>query len=103
MNAREAAEQIVHACGGDPKRINDARAIIELVKSEVVAEREACARIASGMATRMDCDDRGTQDPETGEVPCDAERRGEVCVCSERSELAFKIADKIRARPATTV
>lgn len=65
-------------------------------------EREACARIASGMSDGMDCDDRGAQDPETGEVPCSAESRGEVCVCSERYELAFKIADKIRARSLPT-
>lgn len=71
------------------------------VMAEVMAEREACARIASGLSDGMDCDDRGSQDPETGEVPCAAEARGEVCICSERSDLAFKIADKIRARSAT--
>lgn len=75
------------------------KAVVALISAD---EREACARIASGMSDGMDCDNRGAQDPETGEVPCSAETRGEVCVCSERSELAFKIADKIRARSTTT-
>lgn len=71
-----------------------------LIGEAVAAEREACARVASGLADGADCDDRGMQDPETGEVPCAAEARGEVCVCVERSDLAHKIATKIRARGA---
>ncbi len=71
------------------------------VRYAILAEREACARLASGMGGGADCDDRGMQDPETGEVPCSAERRGEVCVCVERSDLAHKIATKIRARGAS--
>jgi len=66
----------------------------------IAAEREACARIASGMFFGDDCDDRGMQDPETGEIPCSAERRGEVCVCVELSDLAHRIATRIRARSA---
>ena len=64
----------------------------------VVFERTSCAQVAAGLADGADCDDRGMQDPETGEVPCAAEARGEVCVCVERSDLAHKIATKIRAR-----
>lgn len=73
----------------------------KLIATAVAAEREACARIASGMDLSTDCDDRGATDPETGEVPCSAEARGEVCVCVERSDLAHKIATKIRARATT--
>lgn len=71
-------------------------------RSAIAAEREACARIASGMSDGADCDERGAMDGETGEIPCGAESRGDVCVCAERSELAFKIADKIRARSNIT-
>lgn len=77
-----------------------AEAFVEYAQERVADEREACARIASGMSDGADCDDRGMQDPETGEVPCSAERRGEVCVCVERSDLAHKIATTIRARSA---
>lgn len=71
----------------------------ELIAAAVGAEREACARIASGM-TSGDCDERGVQCPETGDVSCGREDRGDVCLCAERNELVFKIADKIRARSA---
>lgn len=77
-----------------------ADAIRLAIRTAIAAEREACARIASRSAGFADCDDRGMQDPETGEVPCSAEARGEVCVCVERSDLAHKIATKIRARSA---
>lgn len=102
MTPRDGAEAIIRGCDGDPERIRMALEIVNLVSDEVLAEREACARIASGMSDGMDCDDRGAQDRETGEVPCSAEARGEVCVCSERCELAFKIAAKIRARSLPT-
>ena len=68
-----------------------------LIREAVAAERDVCARIAAGSAQR-DCDDRGFQDPETGEVPCDAERRGEVCVCAELFDQAGRIAQSIRNR-----
>lgn len=74
----------------------------ELMGQAIADEREACARIASGMSVGADCDDRGAQDPETGEVPCYAERRSEMCVCVEMSDLAHKIATKIRARSLAT-
>lgn len=67
------------------------------IRAAVAEEREACARIAVGL-TCFDCDDMGHQDPETSEVPCSAEGRGEVCICAEKTELAHKIAAKIRAR-----
>lgn len=60
-----------------------------------------CADVAVLASAGEDCDDRGVTDPETGEVPCSAEKRGEVCVCVERSDLAHKIATKIRARATT--
>ena len=69
-----------------------------IVDRIVDAEREACARIASGMGDASDCEHLGGMDMETGEVPCSLETRGETCVCAERSELAGKIATKIRAR-----
>lgn len=73
----------------------------DIVGRLVAAERDACALVAINTGDGMiDCDDRGMQDPETGEIPCSAERRGEVCVCVERSDLAHKIATTIRARSA---
>lgn len=68
------------------------------VKAKLMEETEACARIVSGMSDGMECDERGVQDLETGEIPCGAELRGDVCLCVERSDLAHKIATKIRAR-----
>lgn len=76
----------------------DTHAAANLARKMVLIEREICARLASGMGDGADCDDLGTMDLETGEVPCFAERRGEVCICVERSDLAHKIATKIRAR-----
>jgi|GEM_PF-4457309 len=77
---------------------SDAAFVACAVRYAILAEREACARIASATADGSDCDNRGAMDMETGEVPCAAERRGEVCTCAERFDLAHKIADKIRAR-----
>ncbi len=65
---------------------------------DIASEREACARIASGHEANRDCDDRGSMDMETGEVPCSAERRGDVCVCAELNDQAGAIAKRIRAR-----
>lgn len=72
-------------------------AIEKMIAAAVAAEREACARIATNM-TCFDCDSMGHQDPETGEIPCSAESRGEVCVCAEKTTFAHEIAHKIRAR-----
>lgn len=88
---------------GDLQRASLANQIVREIERRGIAmsvadERAACARIAVSHADGSDCEDRGMMDPETGEVPCAAERRGEVCVCAERHDLAFQIADKIRAR-----
>ncbi len=94
----DVARRVAH--GMPPSDFGSTRAIKafgETLRAELVKEIEACARVASG-SDCADCDDRGVTDPETGEVPCSAEARGEVCVCAERSELAHKIAAKIRAR-----
>jgi hypothetical protein len=98
----DIADKVVRAVWGnfvatEPTYVLRDLIVIELVKARS-AEREACARIASGSDMSADCDSRGATDMETGEVPCSAEARGEVCVCAERSELAHKIAAKIRAR-----
>lgn len=69
----------------------------DLIRKAVADERELCARIASGSEYR-ECDERGMQDPETGEVPCGAEARGEVCTCAEIADLAHGIAKRIRNR-----
>lgn len=98
----DVARRVSH--GLPPSDFGSTRAIKafgETLRAEIVKEIEACARLASGSDLSADCDDRGVTDPETGEVPCFAEARGEVCVCAERSELAHKIAAKIRARATT--
>ena len=95
----DVARRVSH--GMPPSDFGSTRAIKafgETLRAELLKEIEACARIASGSDMSADCDDRGATDMETGEVPCGAEARGEVCVCAERSELAHKIAAKIRAR-----
>ena len=96
----QCACYIAESLDGNPLRLNPCPEHERWAKAIRDYEREACARLASGMGDAADCDDRGMQDPETGEVPCSAERRGEVCVCVERSDLAHKIATKIRARSA---
>lgn len=60
---------------------------------------EQCASIANNYALNQssDCDHRGATDPETGEVSCSRERRGDNCLCAERMEIADAIAAKIRA------
>lgn len=60
---------------------------------------EQCAKIATNYALNQssDCDYRGATDPETGEVSCSRERRGDTCLCVERMEVADAIASKIRA------
>lgn len=73
-----------------------ARAVINAV---LPMEREAVVKITSNIAN-ADCDYRGAQDPETGEVPCSRENRGDTCLCMERMETADAIAAKVRARNA---
>lgn len=71
-----------------------ARAVIDVV---LPIERDAIIKITSRF-TEADCDYRGAQDPETGEVTCSRESRGDTCLCVERMEVADAIASKIRAR-----
>lgn len=72
--------------------------VTEREKALVLAEREACARIASAEMGDPDCDHRHMMDPETGEVPCQAEINGDVCTCAEIATAAGRIADRIRKR-----
>ena len=67
--------------------------IAAFVEAEVAREREACAKLA----TR---EDRGCQDPETGETPCGMEIRHGVCECSAKIEHGDDIARLIMARGA---
>lgn len=73
-----------------------ARAVIDVV---LPIERDAIIKITSGLSD-ADCDYRGVQDQETGEVLCSRETRGEDCLCVMRMETADAIAAKIRARNA---
>lgn len=71
-----------------------ARAVINVV---LPIERDAIIKITASVG-EQDCDCRGVQDPETGEVPCSREARGDVCLCIERNDFWHAIATKIRAR-----
>ena len=63
------------------------------IRSAVLAEREECAKLAVGKSQlHGDCDYRGMQDPETGEVPCD---RRDGCLCDDLAEHGDAIAKAI--------
>ena len=52
--ARGIAEQIIHATGGDPKRINEAAELIAMMRrSAGLAERERCAKKAVDRANSL--------------------------------------------------
>jgi hypothetical protein len=70
-----------------------ARAVMDVV---LPIERERCLTIAKRARETAECDNRGVQDWETGEVPCSAERRTGVCECDLRSEVAEQIAARIK-------
>ena len=57
----QIAYRIVHYSSGPGD-------IFSSIAREIADEREACARIASTMEASGDCDERGMQDPETGEI-----------------------------------
>ena len=61
---------------------------------EVVSPRERFARLAiSKSQLHGECDNRGAQDPETGEVPCS---RRDGCLCDELANHGDAIAKAIR-------
>ena len=69
------------------------------VAAAVLAEREACAKIAAALGHHGgDCEWRGMMDPETGTYGCVLEDRDDICECVVRNEQADKIAAAIRAR-----
>jgi hypothetical protein len=70
----------------------------ELAKARNNALEEA-AQVASGYVSKdtYDCEYRGIQDWETGEIPCDAERDGGFCRCAVENETGCEIANRIRA------
>ena len=72
--------------------------IVDQARSEaVITERKACAAVARSRGQR-ECDDRGAQDPETGEVPCRRESRGGSCLCADLDDMAHEISKHILAR-----
>lgn len=73
-------------------------ALTSHIKGKVEEEREACARRAIHVATPPECDYRGMMDPETGEVPCELERREGHCECDAQIALGEIIAKAIRSR-----
>lgn len=94
-----SGESIIENAEDNPRSahfVEVARAVINAV---LPIERDACIKIATSIS-HDDCDERGAQDPETGEVPCSRERRGDTCLCVERDDVGHAIATKIRARSA---
>lgn len=66
-------------------------------RAAVTAETKACAAVARSRGQR-DCDDRGAQDPETGEVPCRREAKGGSCLCADLDDMAHEISTHILQR-----
>jgi len=73
------------------------------IKTAILAEREACAKIALRYNHFSDdCEHRGCMDMETGEVPCALEAHGSQCECTLKIEHGDAIAATIRARGEMT-
>ena len=69
-------------------------AIAPMIRAEALEE---AAKVATYKGDTHDCEYRGVQDWETGEVPCDFSEDGEICECAVKYECSRTIAAAIRA------
>lgn len=96
------ADLVAYNVSGDVAATENWPAIRDAIRKRaqeaVEAEREACAKLAIAKSSlHTDCDYRGAQDLETGEIPCG---RRDGCLCDDLAEHGDAIAKAIRNRKA---